>query len=87
MALTFEQKLVLEDGSMVFYHEASLSTGEIFHFITLVPGARLEDYFNFIATKENFPVNELEAFAKILRCEKGQMTDAEVGLFLEASDF
>lgn len=82
IAFTYQQKLALQDGSMVFYHEANLPIGDVFHFITNVPGVQLERYFAFLANNSDFQVSDLEAFGRILRCEKGKMTDLEIGLFL-----
>ncbi len=73
--------MILKDGSMVFYHEGKLQSGEDFHVITMVPGQKIEGYFNFIASREDFPVKELASFGKILRCEKGKMTDDQVREF------
>jgi hypothetical protein len=82
MALTFEQKMILKDGSMVFYHEGWLQSGGEFHIITQIPGLKLESYFQFIATREDFNVQEIETYGKILKCEKGKLANAEITRFL-----
>jgi len=78
VALTFQQKLILEDGSAVLYHEGNLQSGEKFHILILIPGKNIESYFHYIATKADFAVRELEAYGRILHCDKGSMTEPEM---------
>jgi|GEM_PF-999464 len=78
MPLTFSQKLSLENGSVVFYHEGKLQSGEDFHVLILVRGKSLENYFKYIAEKENFAVGELQSFGQILHCDIGSMSDDDI---------
>lgn len=78
MTLSFQHKLTLKNGSVVLYHEAMLQSGKPFHVLIVVPGTRIEEYFNYIATRENFPVKELETYGEILSCDVGVMSEIEI---------
>ncbi len=78
MSLSFQQKLTLENGNVVLYHEGKLQSGAVFHVLIIVPGKNVESYFKYIATKENFAVRELESYGKILHCDTGSMDEAEI---------
>lgn len=78
MSLTYQEKLTLANGSVVLYHEGTLQTGDNFHVLIVVPGRNVEKYFKLIATKEDFPVSELEDYGRILHCDIGGMSDASI---------
>jgi hypothetical protein len=84
VALTFQQKLTLEDGSAVLYHEGNLQSGEKFHILILVPGKNIESYFHYIATKADFAVRTLEAYGRILHCDTGSLNETEMDNYLKA---
>jgi hypothetical protein len=87
MSLTFQQKLSLQDGSVVLYHEGTLQSGEPFHVLILVPGERVEEYFHFLAVREDFPVKELGGFGKILHCAVGHLNDGDLDRLLNEAQF
>ena len=78
MALSFLEKRTLENGSVIFYHQGKLNTGNAFHLLTLVKGEKVQLYLNFIAKSENFKVIEIEKFAKIISCDEGNLSDAQI---------
>lgn len=78
MSLTFQQKLVLENGSVALYHEGKLQSGEAFHILILVPGKNIESYFQYIADQENFAVRTLESYGQILHCDVGLLKAHEI---------
>lgn len=83
MALTFQQKLSLKNGNVVLYHEGKLQSGDNFHVLIAVSGNNIEAYFKYIAAKEDFAVSELESYGSILHCDKGNMSDQEIAVFME----
>ena len=78
MVLTYQDKLSLEDGSVLLCHEGTLQSGEPFHVLILVHGGRVEEYFQYLAVRADFPVKELESFGRILYCAAGRMDDEEI---------
>ena len=78
MALSFQHKISLKHGSAVFYHEGALQSGEVFHVLIVVPGERVEEYFQYIGAQEDLPIKNLETYGEILHCATGSMSEDDI---------
>lgn len=81
--LGFQEKLILADGSVIFYHQAILVTGEQFYFLSLVKGKNIQAYFDFIAHNNIFSISEINNYATLIQYGIGHLTEADINQILK----